>query len=243
MAAEQGLNCIGDRELTLRNMGIIVIENLALAKDGFDVIDLTSNSIRTLGDGFPPFPRLTTLHVAHNSIERIESGLAASLPNLHTLILTANSIATIEQLNVDELSQLKSLEVLSLLDNPIMQNVPDVRRLLLSRVPSLKVFNFSKVSETERVVQQVESVHKKKKKNKKKMEDASMSVTVKRQRASADKDDDESRKEKKRKLTTKQSDDIRKFIERAKCIDDVTRIQEAVQNGTVDQFLAAQPTA
>lgn len=264
--AEQGLNCLGDRELILRNLGIVVIENLALAKDSFDIIDMTGNSISSVGDGFPPFPRLSTLYLGCNRISRVESGIAASLPNLETLILTSNEIESADQMNLPELGKLKRLEVLSLLDNPIMHKVPNLRRLIIQHIPSLKVFNFTKVTAAERAAHQpltdkLQKVAKQKDhaasgdkmKNKSNFKDqqqpSGTGRSNKRKRTDGDESADnnkhssiEESKRKSTKLSADLSNDVQKFIRGAKSIDDVTRIQHALQNGTVEQVLASFQT-
>lgn len=150
LRAPQAQNCVGDRALVLRNRAIPAIENLAVARDSFDCIDLSVNAISMLGDGFPPFPRLGTLLLGANRITKIVRGVADSLPNLHTLILTANRITTREHLNIDELSRFRKLEVLSLLENPVSLD-PELRLVLIHRIPSLTFFNFRRVRRAERV--------------------------------------------------------------------------------------------
>ena len=147
--ARQENNCIGQRTLTLRDRAIPVIENLGVIGDSFDNFDLSANAITTLGVGFPRLERLSCLYLGCNRITKIQKGLSDSLPNLQTLILTSNRISTRANLNVTELSHLKKLQVLSLLDNPITSD-PDLRSLLLHHIPSLRFINFRRVTDKER---------------------------------------------------------------------------------------------
>lgn len=147
--ARQALDCIGERTLYLRDKGIPVIENLAVARDSFDCIDLSANAISILGHGFPPFPRLARLYLACNRITKIQNGVADSLPNLRVLVLTSNRIATRANLNITELARFKHLEVLAFADNPVESDT-GLRLLLLHHVPSLRFINFSRVTDKER---------------------------------------------------------------------------------------------
>lgn len=266
--APQGLNCLGDRELVLRGCAIPVIENLATARDSFDLIDLTSNMITTVGgDGFPPFPRLHSLYVSRNHVERVERGLANSLPNLATLMLTSNRIATLDALNVDELARLPKLEVLSVVDNPVAQ-LAGLREKLIAKLPALKVLNFSKITVDERkaargddieahIPPRAKSGGKKGRKRARVGLDANGAAAnapeAKRSRHADDDafqhkdaslDDDLPPPAKKpRKLTDDEMQAVRKFIENAKSVEQVNNVQEAIQNGTVAEFLQAQKTA
>lgn len=74
LSAPQGLNAVNDRELSLRGLKAPAVEALAVARDGFDCVDLSDNEIAKLG-GFPPMARLSTLLVANNSIARIATNL------------------------------------------------------------------------------------------------------------------------------------------------------------------------
>lgn len=148
--APQRLNCLGARELVLRDLAIPAVENLATARDGFDVIDLSANAIASLGaECFPPFPRLSTLYVGSNRIRSIHRGLVDSLPNLEILILTGNLISSVEELNVTELARFKKLYILSYLDNPVASDVT-VRSLLIHQIPTLRFINFARVTLAER---------------------------------------------------------------------------------------------
>ncbi|EFE29668.1 uncharacterized protein ARB_03009 [Trichophyton benhamiae CBS 112371] len=102
------LNPLKERELDLR-------ENFGAAKD-HDAIDFTDNSISSISN-FPFSPRLRSLLLARNRVSHIQPTLATSLPNLTTLVLTANNFA--ELADLEPLKTFPRLTHLSLLENPV----------------------------------------------------------------------------------------------------------------------------
>ncbi|KAI4165475.1 MAG: hypothetical protein LQ342_000885 [Letrouitia transgressa] len=109
------LNPLKERELDLRGHKIPAIENLGVAKDQ-DAIDFTDNDLTTLSN-FPLSPRLRTLLLARNRLNNIQPTIASSIPNLTTLVLTANRFAELADLDV--LQKFARLTHLSLLENPV----------------------------------------------------------------------------------------------------------------------------
>ncbi|KAA6407749.1 MAG: small nuclear ribonucleo A [Lasallia pustulata] len=139
------LNPLKERELDLRGHKIPAIENLGVAKDQ-DAIDFTDNDITTLSN-FPLSPRLHTLLLARNRVTSIHPQLALSLPNLTTLVLTANSVA--ELADLDPLRQFARLTHLSLLENPVTRR-EHYRHWLIWRCPSVRFLDYQKVRDAER---------------------------------------------------------------------------------------------
>ncbi|KAJ3149865.1 U2 small nuclear ribonucleoprotein A' [Geranomyces michiganensis] len=140
------INAIKDRELNLRGLKIPEIENLALTKDGNDVIDFTDNDLRRL-EGFPRMPRLKTLLVSNNRVARFGADLARSLPNLSALVLNNNMIAELG--DIDPLGELERLETLSLMDNPVATK-QYYRLYVIHRCPKVRILDFKRVVEKER---------------------------------------------------------------------------------------------
>ena len=66
---------------------------------------------------FPLSPRLRTLLLARNRMTSIQTTLAKSLPNLTTLVLTANNFAELADLDV--LATFSRLTHLVLMENPV----------------------------------------------------------------------------------------------------------------------------
>uniref|UniRef100_A0A667X7T8 Small nuclear ribonucleoprotein polypeptide A' n=1 Tax=Myripristis murdjan TaxID=586833 RepID=A0A667X7T8_9TELE len=144
--AAQYTNPVRDRELDLRGYKIPVLENLGATLDQFDTIDFSDNEIRKL-DGFPMLKRLKTLLMNNNRICRIGENLEQSLPSLTELILTSNNIQELGDL--DPLSSVKTLTLLSLLRNPVT-NKKHYRLYVINKIPQIRVLDFQKVKLKER---------------------------------------------------------------------------------------------
>ncbi|KZP32256.1 L domain-like protein [Athelia psychrophila] len=140
------LNPIKERQLDLRGYKIPVIENLGVTKDQHDAIDLTDNSIVTLGN-LPLLKRLRTLLLANNRISAISPSIHLSVPNLTTLMLTNNTISELGDL--EPLKELKGLKYLSLMGNPV-QEKKWYREWLAWRLPALRVIDFQRIRDKER---------------------------------------------------------------------------------------------
>ncbi|KTW27493.1 uncharacterized protein T551_02992 [Pneumocystis jirovecii RU7] len=143
--ASSYINPAKERELDLRGHKIPVIENLGVTKDQNDAIDFTDNDIRHLGN-FPKLLRVRTLLLSRNRISSISSQLALTLPNLRTLILTSNAISELSDINC--LSGLKKLTILSLMDNPVSRK-EHYRLWVIWQCPSLRILDFCKVRQSE----------------------------------------------------------------------------------------------
>merc|ERR1712242_342734 len=74
-------------------------------------------------------------------------GLELCLPNLHTLILTNNSLQ--ELADLEQLTSVKSLTMLSLLHNPVVTR-RNYREYVIHKFPNLRVLDFKKVKDKER---------------------------------------------------------------------------------------------
>ncbi|WFD21604.1 U2 snRNP complex subunit [Malassezia equina] len=145
---DSSLNPLKDRELDLRGLKIPEIENLGASRDQNDLIDLTDNDVRFLGN-FPRMTRLTHLIVSNNLVTRIEPLLHKQLPFLETLVLTNNQVADYRQLV--SLRRLRRLRYLSLMGNPIARE-KHYRAFLVWRLPALRVLDYRRITERERAV-------------------------------------------------------------------------------------------
>jgi U2 small nuclear ribonucleoprotein A' len=119
---------------------------------------------------FPLSPRLQTLLLARNRIGSIQSSLAQSIPNLSTLVLTANNIAELADLDV--LSTFPKLTHLVLMENPVTRKevwhsqdwpwleiysvtnstiiLKHYRLWVLWRCPAVRFLDYQKVKDAER---------------------------------------------------------------------------------------------
>jgi len=142
----QHINAVRDRELDLRGYKIPMVENLGATLNQFDTIDLSDNDVRKV-DNFTLLPRLKTLLMNNNRIVRCASDVFQTLPNLHTLILTNNLISELSE--IDSLSNILSLRVLSLLYNPVSTK-EHYRPYAVYRMPQLTLLDFRKIKLQER---------------------------------------------------------------------------------------------
>ncbi|KAF3483086.1 U2 small nuclear ribonucleoprotein A [Arthroderma uncinatum] len=139
------LNPLKERELDLRGHKIPVIENFGAAKD-HDAIDFTDNSISSISN-FPFSPRLRSLLLARNRVSHIQPSLATSIPNLTTLVLTANNFS--ELADLEPLKTFPKLTHLSLLENPVTRK-EHYRYWIIWINPTIRFLDYQKVKDVER---------------------------------------------------------------------------------------------
>lgn len=135
-----------DRELRMRALKIPAIENLGATYNQFDCFDLSDNLIKKL-ENFPLLPRLKCLLLSNNRITKIAPNLQESIPNLERLILTNNYIQELG--DIDVLSTLENIKVLSLINNPLTTK-KFYRNYIIFKLPHLTLLDFSKVKPQER---------------------------------------------------------------------------------------------
>uniref|UniRef100_A0A6B2LG35 U2A'/phosphoprotein 32 family A C-terminal domain-containing protein n=1 Tax=Arcella intermedia TaxID=1963864 RepID=A0A6B2LG35_9EUKA len=141
------VNPLKERELDLRGNKIAQIENLGATEDQYDVLDFSDNDITRL-DGFPLLNRLSTILLNNNRLTSIATGLGTKISALETLMLTGNRIENLSDL--DPLGEFKRLHNLSLLRNPVTK-VKNYRLYVIRLVPSLRVLDFMKIKDKERL--------------------------------------------------------------------------------------------
>ncbi|KAH3663484.1 hypothetical protein WICMUC_005923 [Wickerhamomyces mucosus] len=138
----------GARTLVLRNLSIPLLENLSVIGDINEVIDLTDNDLVNLGNFPPSLIKLKTLLVANNRIITIQDDFPNSVSHLESLSLISNNINSFNSLL--PLKELKYLNNLSLIDNPIVSNEEDYRLFIIWLFPNLKILDFQKIKDFER---------------------------------------------------------------------------------------------
>lgn len=140
-------NALRERELDLRGNKIAAIENLGATEDQFDTIDLSDNEIVKL-ENFPHLNRLGTLLLNNNRVTRINPNIGEFLPKLHSLVLTNNRLVNLVE--IDPLASLPKLQFLSLLDNNITKK-PNYRLYVIHKLKALRLLDFKKVKQKERI--------------------------------------------------------------------------------------------
>jgi len=147
LSSSSYFNPVKERELDLRGNKIAVIENLGASQDQYDSIDLTDNEITKL-EGFPQLNRIKTILISNNRIARIANNLGEQLPNLDTLVLSNNKLQNLS--DIDPLAEFPNLRRLSLLDNVVTKKT-HYRLYVIHKLPKLKLLDFIRIKEKERV--------------------------------------------------------------------------------------------
>lgn len=147
--AEQRMNPTGDSTLVLRGRKIPVIENLGATKDLYACIDLTDNDIVKI----PIIPKLTklrTLLLGNNVISQVHPNAFDSVTNLTSLVLSGNKISSLAELC--PLGNLKYLERLSLIDNPVAKEAHYRFFVIhvLGAAPTFRYLDFQRITDEER---------------------------------------------------------------------------------------------
>ncbi|KAG9013894.1 U2 snRNP complex subunit [Tulasnella sp. JGI-2019a] len=145
-ASPSFINALKDRELDLRGHQIPAIENLGVTRDQHDTIDLTDNSL-THVQNFPLLKRLTSLLLANNRIAHISSSISNSIPNLNSLTLSNNALSELGDLV--PLGELKRLEYLSLMGNPVREK-KWYREWVIFNCKTLRVLDFQRIQDKEK---------------------------------------------------------------------------------------------
>ncbi|KAF4828650.1 U2 small nuclear ribonucleoprotein A' [Colletotrichum tropicale] len=109
-------------------------------------LDLRDNDIQVLGN-FPLSPRISTLLLARNRVSSIQPTLPNAIPNLQQLVLAANNLA--ELADLDTLAGFKRLTHLVLADNPVTKR-ENYRYWVVWRCPTVRFLDYGKVKEAER---------------------------------------------------------------------------------------------
>ena len=160
-------------------------------------------------------PRLVTLICNNNHISKIQLS-DTNLPSLKALILTNNRVNNLN--DILNLVPMKSLEVLSLLDNPVATK-QYYRLFTIYNMPSLKLLDYKKVTKTER--EEAEKLFNSS------TGKAILSAISNVQNSSAN-----SKKNSKKTLTEDQKRQISIAIEAAKTAEEIDRIESQIKDGT-----------
>lgn len=143
-AASIVLNVENQLTLQLRNLQIPQIENLGITQDKYTVIDLTGNEIVELGNIPSNLTSLEVLLLANNNVAYVSDSLPEN--NIRTLSLINNNITQFH----GNFHKFVCLENLAMVGNPVCQ-LKNYRLFMIWLVPTLKVLDFQKVKQSERI--------------------------------------------------------------------------------------------
>ncbi|KAI8826540.1 uncharacterized protein EV422DRAFT_562599 [Fimicolochytrium jonesii] len=145
LSAQTDLRC-----LFLQQNCIEEIENLS-ALTQLDTLALDNNLLKRInGEGLKGLNSLKTLQVAKNLLRTREDleGLMQA-PGITILDLSGNKLE--DPAIVDVLAGLPNLAVLNLMSNPVIAKIPNYRRVLISRIPTLTYLDDRPVFDKERL--------------------------------------------------------------------------------------------
>jgi len=222
--AAQYLNAINEFHCDLRGYKITVLENITATNDQFGTIDFTDNEVTKVPQ-FPKLRRLRTLLFSNNRITKIENGFGDNISQLESLVLTNNKISNFSE--IDHIATCKTLLRLALIENPISKD-KNYRLYTIFKIPSLRVLDFQKIKQKERIearkmfatgvdsemfnkeVEEIEPASKRAKVE----EEASAQSIEERERVMK----------------------IKAAIEKAKTIEEVSRLENILKSGDFDKF-------
>jgi len=145
--SSQFLNPVKEFQLDLRGYKINAIENLTATNDQFGCIDLTDNVITKVNQ-IPKLNRLRSLLLINNRITKVDLDFSIDCPYFENLILSNNKISNVTE--IDNIATCKTLVRLSLVDN-LVTKIKHYRLYVIYKMPNLRVLDFQKVKQRERV--------------------------------------------------------------------------------------------
>jgi dynein assembly factor 1, axonemal len=113
-----------------------------------DSLNLSKNFVKKI-ENLSHMKKLTNLNLSHNAISKIEDiDHILEIPSLQTIDLQHNKIE--DPAIVDVLAQLPDLRVVYLMGNPVVKNIRNYRKTIISRCKMLKYLDDRPVFEDER---------------------------------------------------------------------------------------------
>jgi U2 small nuclear ribonucleoprotein A' len=222
--ASQTLNPANQRQIQLRGLKIPNVENLGGTNDAYETIDLSDNDLIKLSN-FPPLKRLRTLLLMNNRISRIAEDAFDTLPFLVSVTLTGNKLEKL--VDLEALTKLKTLERLSLLENPVIK-VKHYRPYMINKCSkTLRILDFNRIKDKERKASGLLFAHER---GKKLLEEIAPPRIVKESDIKA---------EGAAKLgpSPEVIERIKRAIAEAETIEEVTRLERALKSGVLPDDL------
>lgn len=219
----QSLSPSKHRQLTLRGFKIPAIENLGVTHDQYEAIDLGDNDIIKISN-IPPLGRLKVLILVNNRISRIADDAFAGLPQLTSLVLTNNKLE--KMADIEPVTKIKTLERLSLLDNPLTK-IKHYRPYIIHKCEDkLRILDFNKVKVQDRKAAKVLFTGDRGEKLLAEVAPARTGVVTDSAAAAA------------KAPSTAAIERIKKAIAEAQTIEEVTRLEKALKSGVLPEDLA-----
>jgi U2 small nuclear ribonucleoprotein A' len=223
--ADQSLNPANQRQILLRGLKIPTVENLGGTNDAYECIDLSDNDLIKLAN-FPPLKRLKSLLLMNNRISRIAEDCFTPLPNLISVTLTGNKLEKL--VDLEPLCKLKSLERLSLLENPVVK-VKHYRPYMVYKCANtLRILDFNRIKDKERKAAGLLFAHER---GKKLLEEIAPPRVIK------DLADAKADGAAKLGPSPEVIERIKKAIAEAETIEEVTRLERALKSGVLPDDL------
>jgi len=223
--ASQTLNPANQRQILLRGLKIPNVENLGGSNDAYEAIDLSDNDLIKLGN-FPPLKRLRTLLLMNNRISRIAEDCFTVLPNLISVTLTGNKLEKL--VDLEPLTKLKTLERLSLLENPVVK-VKHYRPYMIQKcTKKLRILDFNRIKDKERKAAGLLFAHER---GKKLLEEIAPPRVIK------DMSDKPAEGAAKLGPSPEVIERIKRAIAEAETIEEVTRLERALKSGVLPDDL------
>merc|ERR1711865_976565 len=193
--------------------------------DAYECIDLSDNDLIKLGN-FPPLKRLKTLLLMNNRISRIADDCFHALPNLISVTLTGNKLEKL--VDLEPLTQLKTLERLSLLENPVVK-VKHYRPYMIQKcTKNLRILDFNRIKDKECKAAGLLFAHER---GKKLLEEIAPPRVIK------DMSDKPAEGAAKLGPSPEVIERIKRAIAEAETIEEVTRLERALKSGVLPEDL------
>lgn len=223
--ASQTLNPANQRQILLRGLKIPNIENLGGTNDAYECIDLSDNDLIKLAN-FPPLKRLRTLLLMNNRISRLADDVFDPLPHLISVTLTGNKLEKL--VDLEPLTKLKTLERLSLMENPVVKTKHYRPYMIIKCSKTLRVLDFNRIKDKERKAAGLLFAHER---GKKLLEEIAPPRVIK---DISDKPDQGAAK---LGPSPEVIERIKRAIAEAETIEEVTRLERALKSGVLPDDL------
>lgn len=215
----------GKLTILLRDLELTELGNLSITNDKYQVIDLSNNELIKLSDIPPNFKKLEDLLLSNNNILYIDEDTFPLNNQIRSITLYNNNIYKFQPIFKDKFPK---LETLILIGNPITE-LENYRLFILWLIPSLKVLDFKKVKQAERI--QAEELFGKD--HTVFNNEASRLLNATRSKSNEIDKSDRQVNNVVKKLTEEEKQELLKKLEIATSIEEIEKIESSLRNGLV----------